>query len=57
MRVGGPQAIEGETTRQTGDGTEKTLECFGHVMRDEVFVHLKRKRQLDFREKKKGGNN
>ena len=41
--IGGSQAIEGETTRQTGDGTEKTLECFSHVMRDKVFVHLREK--------------
>ena len=43
VRVGGSQAIEGETTRQTGDETEKTLECFSHMMRDKVFIHLKRK--------------
>ena len=52
VRVGGPQAIEGETTRQTSDGAEKTLECFSHVMRDEVFIHLK-KRRLGSQEKKK----
>jgi len=43
VRDGGSQAIEGETTRQIDDRTEKSLECFGHVIRDKVFIRLKRK--------------
>lgn len=40
VRVRCPQAVERETTRQTGDGTKERLERLGHVMRDEIFVDL-----------------
>lgn len=40
MCVGCPETVERETTGKTSHGTEKTLESLGHVMRDEVFVHL-----------------
>jgi hypothetical protein len=35
-----PQAIERETTRQTGNRSAQILESLGHVMRDEVLVEL-----------------
>lgn len=35
-----PDAIESETTGKTGNGAEQTFERFGHMMRDEVFIHL-----------------
>lgn len=38
--IGSPQAIERETTRQTGNRSEQTLESLSHVMRDEVLVDL-----------------
>ena len=38
--VGRSETVERETTRQTSDGTEKTLEGFGHVMGNEVLVDL-----------------
>ena len=38
--VGSTQTVEGETTGQTGGGTEQGLERLGHVVRDEVLVHL-----------------
>ena len=40
VRIRGAETVERETTGQTGDGTEQTLESLGHVMRDEVFVDL-----------------
>ena len=38
--VGGTETVERETTGQTGDGTEQTLERLGHVVGDEVLVDL-----------------
>ena len=40
VRVRSAKTVERETTGQTGDGTEQTLECLGHVVGDEVLVDL-----------------
>jgi hypothetical protein len=40
MRVRSTQAVKRETTRKTGNGTEKTFEGLGHVMGKKVFVYL-----------------
>ena len=38
--VGRPETVERETTGQASNGAEETLERLGHVMGDEVLVHL-----------------
>lgn len=40
VRVVGAETVHGETTGQASNGAEETFECFGHVVRDEVFVNL-----------------
>ena len=40
VSLGSADAVHGETTRKTGDGTEKRLEGLGQVVRDEVLVDL-----------------
>lgn len=40
VRVWGANAIEGETTGQTGNGAEQAFKGLRHVMRDEVLVDL-----------------
>ena len=38
--VSGPDAVHGETSRQTGHGTEQTLKRFRQMMRDVVLIDL-----------------
>ena len=40
MGIGSAQTIEGETTGKTCNRPKETFEGLGHVMRDEVLVHL-----------------
>jgi hypothetical protein len=38
--VRGPNAVQGETTRQAGDGSEEGFKGLGEMVRDVVFVDL-----------------
>lgn len=40
MGIRRSDAVKGEATRQTGDGSKKALERLCHVMGDEILVHL-----------------
>lgn len=56
MSVGSSKSVEGEASRETGDGSEERLERLGEMMGDVVLVDLRKKREktsLERRERRR----